>query len=428
MKLAPWHIDHGDCRALLAALAADSVDSCVTDPPYELGFMGKAWDASGVAFDPETWRAVLRVLKPGAHLLAFGGTRTYHRMACAIEDVGFEVRDSIHWMYGSGFPKSHNLDGAHDGWGTALKPSHEPIVVARKPFKATVAANVAKHGTGAINIGGCRVEGAPRPLIDATANVIEGDGRFGSMGGSRAAGETTEGRWPPNVLLTHSADCRRLGDKQVKASNAPGMDRGSALGRMNDDAWQAQERKPQSYGVDGAETVAAYNCAPDCPVVLLDRQSVEMGMHSAGAARNAVVESDYEASSFDMSGARQMNRLGDSGGASRFFPAFEWAEEDFAPFLYCAKPDTSERQAGLPPRVKNDHPTVKPIALMRWLCRLVTPKGGIVLDPFAGSGTTLIAALRDNFRAHGCELRAKHIEIAGARIRGDAPLFLGGAA
>ena len=153
----------GDCRQRLKELADCSVDSVVTDPPYELGFMGKSWDSTGVAYDVTVWQECLRVLKPGGHLLAFGGSRTYHRLAVAIEDAGFQIRDQIMWVYGSGFPKSLNVgkqDGCieWDGWGTALKPAHEPIVMARKPLDGTVANNVLVHGVGGINIDGCRVE------------------------------------------------------------------------------------------------------------------------------------------------------------------------------------------------------------------------------------------------------------------------------
>ena len=152
----------GDCRVRLKELADNSIDSIVTDPPYELGFMGKSWDASGIAYDVTVWQECLRVLKPGGHMLAFSGSRTYHRMACAIEDAGFQIRDQIMWVYGSGFPKSLNIgkqDGCEvwDGWGTALKPAHEPIVLARKPLDGTVAKNVLTHGVGGINIDGCRV-------------------------------------------------------------------------------------------------------------------------------------------------------------------------------------------------------------------------------------------------------------------------------
>ena len=150
-----WHVIHADCLDAMRAMPADSVDSIVSDPPYGLAFMGKEWDhgVPGVPF----WAEALRVAKPGAHLVAFGGTRTYHRLACAIEDAGWEIRDCLSWLYGSGFPKSHNLDGDWQGWGTALKPAWEPIILARKPLVGTVAANVAAHGTGALNVDGCRI-------------------------------------------------------------------------------------------------------------------------------------------------------------------------------------------------------------------------------------------------------------------------------
>ena len=260
-------IHHGDLFDVLPTLEADSVDACITDPPYELGFMGKHWDASGVAYNPETWRHVLRVLKPGAHLLAFGGTRTFHRITVAIEDAGFEIRDCLSWLYGQGFPKSLDVskaidaaagatrevvgkkggryaygfsDAARDqfrgmggggftgdatkigditapatdlakqwaGWGTAMKPSWEPVIMARKPLAGTVAQTVARYGTGAINIDACRIAG--------TVPVCTGTGfKTGKYCGSAGHGDTTMdgkpwsgsdlGRWPANVLLDEQA-------------------------------------------------------------------------------------------------------------------------------------------------------------------------------------------------------------------------------
>src|SRR5215207_1465014 len=241
----------GDCRAVMLGMEANSVDAIVTDPPYELGFMGKSWDKSGIAFDPATWAEALRVLKPGGHMLAFSGSRTYHRMACAIEDAGFEVRDQIMWVYGSGFPKSHDVSkgidkaaGAErevarrhiqsvqerksgfagegkpfgawqydvtapataaarewDGWGTALKPAHEPIVLARKPLsESTIAANVLKWGTGAINVGACRVPTEPRST-HARGN-IQGTHPAPIDWGSptRHEAPSASSRWPANLL------------------------------------------------------------------------------------------------------------------------------------------------------------------------------------------------------------------------------------
>ena len=197
----------GDCREVMNGLESDSVDSVVTDPPYELGFMGKKWDNSGVAYDVDLWREALRVAKPGAFLLAFGGPRTYHRLTCAIEDAGWEIRDCIMWLYGSGFPKSHN-----GTWGgTALKPAHEPIVVARKPLCGTVAANFERHGCGGLNVDGCRVGWASEQDAAAAAVGFADSRKRGtatqsiSIGKESRGGDNTYlpnkivGRWPANV-------------------------------------------------------------------------------------------------------------------------------------------------------------------------------------------------------------------------------------
>jgi len=250
-------IYHGDCIEVMRSLPDNSVDSVVTDPPYELGFMGKGWDASGIAYNPEVWRNVLRVLKPGGHLLAFGGTRTWHRLAVGIEDAGFEIRDSIAWMYGSGFPKSLDVSKAIDrragsqrevvgiatswnrpdskdgdtarmnvspaeynltapttpeaqqwaGWGTALKPAHEPIVVARKPLIGTVAENVLTHGTGALNIDGSRI-GYQSGEVDFTTEQKQSTTATVNFGITKP-GDVVQmfkpgGRWPANVILDES--------------------------------------------------------------------------------------------------------------------------------------------------------------------------------------------------------------------------------
>jgi site-specific DNA-methyltransferase (adenine-specific) len=188
---------NADCIAAMKEMHSNSIDSIVTDPPYELGFMGKSWDASGIAFNIEVWKEALRILKPGGHLIAFSGSRTYHRMAVAIEDAGFQIRDQIMWIYGSGFPKSRNLKDEWQGWGTALKPAHEPMVLARKPLISTVANNVLKFGVGALNIDASRVEGK-----------LEGDpNRFTKTDGDSFNSFSTEqpivrqeGRWPANVI------------------------------------------------------------------------------------------------------------------------------------------------------------------------------------------------------------------------------------
>ena len=304
----------GDCMESLRKMPDNSVDSIVTDPPYGLAFMGKKWDYDVPSV--EIWAECLRVLKPGGYLLAFSGTRTQHRMVCAIEDAGFEIRDTIMWLYGTGFPKSHNLDGEWDGWGTALKPAFEPVIMARKPLIGTVEKNVRAHGTGAINIDGCRVEGVkgvPASPRRADQNAAYGD--LSKDPGTGSGWDPNVGRFPANVI--HD------GSDEVEAafphtkSGKPGVMR---LGENTGAAYGAESR------------------APGTP----------------------------------------MTGFGDEGSASRFF--------------YCAKATKAER-------VDSKHPTVKPIALMRYLCRLVTPPGGTVLDPFAGTGTTGQAAQAEGFNA-----------------------------
>lgn len=310
-----WQILEGDCRASLAALADESVDAVVTDPPYELGFMGKGWDKSGVANDTKAWSECLRVLKPGGYLLAFSGTRTYHRMVCAVEDAGFEIRDQLAWVYGSGFPKSHNGE-----WGgTALKPAWEPIVMARKPLIGTVEDNWLVHGTSGLNVDGARVGG-------------------------------NGGRWPAN--LVHD------GSDEVLAAF------------------------PQAAGQQGPIS----NTAPSEKTSNVYGRMKREGEASAESSNRGAV-------GFKMKPG--MRRL-DAGSAARFF--------------YCAKASKSDRGAD------NIHPTVKPTDLMRWLVRLVTPAGGVVLDPFTGSGSTGKAAMLEGFQFIGCELNPDYIQLAEARI------------
>jgi hypothetical protein len=398
---------HGDCRAILPTLPDASVDAIVTDPPYELGFMGKGWDASGIAYNVDLWRGCLRVLKPGGHLLAFGGSRTWHRLVVAIEDAGFEVRDSIVWMYASGFPKSLDVSKAidkaaraprevvgsrvtgkgnggtgHDfltadsrravvditapatpaaqqwqGWGTALKPAHEPICVARKPLAGTVAATVLAWGTGALNVDATRVESGD---FVATFDRHAGDRardeyRTGqAMHGTRR--DSGAGRWPANAVFTHAPDC----------------------------------------GPDDTTP-----CVPGCPVAELDAQS---GTLKSGANPTRRGTDKLRDAYGDFAGQAECTpaRGADSGGASRFFPTFR----------YQAKAPTKER-----PKVDGTaHPTVKPLALIRWLVRLVTPPGGVVLDPFLGSGTTAEAAVLEGFDAIGCELTEAYLPLIAERL------------
>ena len=319
----------GDCRDVMATMDADSVDAIVTDPPYGLSFLGKGWDhgVPGVEF----WTEALRVLKPGGHLLAFGGTRTYHRLAVSIEDAGFEIRDCLSWLYGSGFPKSHNLKDDWQGWGTALKPGWEPIIMARKPFRGTVAANVLEWGTGAINIDATRV---------GVGDVIRGGGNGqASHGGRFGSGEThgtrpivqshDKGRWPANVVL----------DEAI-----------------------AEQHDWSRYFYTAKASKAERNAGLD------------------GMPERQVTTADKWATNDRRSGtARQPE---------------EWKQSPVA----------------------NHHPTVKPVALMRWLVQLVTPPGGVVLDPFTGSGTTGVAAVAEGFQFVGIEREPEYVEIAQRRI------------
>jgi len=343
----------GDCLDTLRGMPDASVDAVVTDPPYGLGrepdprevlaawldgeayqpggrgFMGKAWDA--FVPSPVVWSECHRVLKPGGHLLAFAGSRTYDWIALGVRLAGFEVRDQLMWIYGSGFPKSHNLKGEHEGWGTALKPAHEPIVMARKPLVGTVAHNVTTHGTGAINVDGCRVGSEP----------ISQHGRTGDRYGFASpepAGRAWVGRWPANVL--HDGSPEVVAGFQVTGPSKSGR-RGERAGTVT------------NFG--GSDGVRGHD---------------------------------------------------DTGGSA-------------ARFFYSAKASRAERERGLTHTKgerRNIHPTVKNVAVMRWLVRLVTPPAGVVLDPFTGSGTTGIACALEGFDFVGCELSPEYAEIARARI------------
>ena len=416
-------LHHASCIDWLANYDGPLFDACVTDPPYHLtsivkrfggknaaeakvgatgayaraskGFMGKEWDGGDIAFRPETWRAVYDALKPGAHLVAFSGTRTYHRMACAIEDAGFEIRDCLFWAYGSGFPKSHDVSKGIDkaagllaaqsvgfnvagkgsglgtiqrpelrsdhpdyqpysaatpeaeqwqGWGTALKPALEPICLARKPLsEKSVAANVLKHGTGAVNIDGCRV-GTDGGTAKGSKPTGDGRGIYGAgLHGACEIEKLDAGRWPANLL--HD------GSDEVLA------------GFPDTGAAKAGVRKNNSG----------------------------MGIH------------DSEKGTFGKGDV--VSNIEDNGGSA-------------ARFFYSAK-------AGPLDRIGTAHATVKPVDLMRWLCRLVTPPGGHILEPFAGSGTTGIAAMAEGFDCSMIELEADHvadIERKLAFLRGEGAL------
>jgi len=417
----------------------------------------------------QAWAAeCLRVLKPGGHLLAFGGTRTWHRLACAVEDAGFEIRPSIHWIYGSGFPKSLDVSKAIDkaagaervvsgqgpnafrrpnpirtgstfsddacvwgqgdpitapatedaarweGWGTGLKPAHEPVVVARKPLAGTVAQNVLTHGTGALNLAGCKVGYAS----EADRAFTETHNKHGDWGSGprdnrifgadeRARADQgnydgAAGRWPPNLLLTHSPACELAGTHEVQ-SNASAS-KGSGLGYKHD-----VNRPRGAWGNGSTEIVEAWDCAPDCPVGELDRQSGVSTSTGGTASRSSGDGYRFKA------GARA-GGLGDTGGASRFFPVSEWSARDldFA-FRYHAKASSAER----PGKASEDdeaHPTVKPLGVMLWLTRLVCPPGGTIVDLFAGSGTTLEAAALQGFHVIAAEKDIKSCRLVVERM------------
>jgi len=408
---------HGDCREALKHLPDNSVDSVVTDPPYELGFMGKKWDSTGIAYDVSVWVECLRVLKPGGHVLAFGGSRTFHRMAVAIEDAGFEIRDSIAWMYGTGFPKSLDVSKAIDkaagtlkvvgqgkagktalgqssgynhtnnphefditepnspeaqqweGWGTALKPAFEPIVVGRKPFAkgSTVAANVLLHGVGGLNIDASRIgsfnDGAARSNSPGAGRMKSGKTPIGTFERSSASEPLNEnqGRWPANVILDEYS-----------------------AGLLDEQSGHTRDGVAMK-GNSAGNNIFSENSKPTAP----------------------------------------NHGYGGQGGASRFF--------------YCAKASKRDRNEGLDemeivqgkrthsggedtrgrpvPQNRNFHPTVKPTTLMRYLIKLVTPAGGTVLDPFTGSGSTGKAALLDGYKFIGAELTDEYLPIIEGRLR-----------
>lgn len=384
------HIIHtGSNLDVLPTLPDNSIDAIVTDPPYELGFMGKSWDSTGIAYNVALWKECLRVLKPGGHLLAFGGSRTYHRMTCAIEDAGFEVRDQMMWVYGSGFPKSLNVAKAIDahvrcggsssrklrqteqetggepydlkgvnngilgqkktwqrkeweptteqakpwnGWGTALKPAHEPICLARKPLEGTVANNVIKWGVGGINIDATRVcvecgNDDATELLDKCMDCLEDEPR---------------GRFPANL--------------------------------MHDGHQQVLDLFPQSNGGSDKQggSAARFFYCPKASKSDRDEGCEELPTQEKPAHM----------------------RTGNGTGETSMTDGFQ------------------------PTQRKNTHPTVKPTELMRYLCRLITPPGGTVLDPFNGSGSTGKAAVSEGFNYVGIELDPDYVAIAEARING----------
>lgn len=296
------HVIHtGSNLDVLPTLSDNSIDAIVTDPPYELGFMGKSWDSTGIAYNVSLWKECLRVLKPGGHMLAFSGSRTYHRMACAVEDAGFEVRDQLMWIYGTGFPKSNK--------GTTLKPAHEPILLARKSLDGSVADNLKCHGTGVMNIDACRIHMSESDREDAKVphhflkHGIVDAGRNGHVRNGKIFEPNDKGRFPANLI------------------------------------------------------------------------------HDGSEASMSVFPGDNE------------------NCVARYF--------------YCSKASQADKNDG----AKNSHPTVKPTDLMQYLCRLITPQSGTVLDPFNGSGSTGKAAVLEGFNYVGIEMNPEYVAISEARIK-----------
>lgn len=488
--MAEWELRLGDCLDVLRAMGDATVDALVTDPPAGIEFMGKEWDSFGGDSrqpDDKTFhrsgagpfdrskvrhgtsagyangsarenfiesiaavmRECLRVLKPGAHGLVWALPRTSHWTATAIEDAGFEIRDVITHHFGSGFPKSLNLG---DGRGTALKPASEHWILCRKPLAGTVAANVAEHGTGALNIDACRIGTAEN--LDGGAYASASTGRHDGVenwrfkAGGAGEFEQPSGRWPANLVLTHSEGCEVVGTKRVR--NRGGVP--DALSeKLSRAAFTSTARTSTThhFNADGTEEVENWRCADGCQVRELDEQSGDLSsgrldptMHRHVPRLGVNTYGDDPGGEQAFHGTWPSN----AGGASRFF----------ATFRYEPKPSSAERDAGLDHLAKctggeatgrkdgtdglkspragagrgggrsNIHPTVKSVALMRWLCKLITPPGGLVLDPFAGSGSTGCAALLEGLRFLGIERETEYAEIAEARLRYAAQRPVGG--
>lgn len=430
-----WKVLVGNNLDLLPTLEDNSVDSIVTDPPYELGFMGKKWDSTGIAYNPDLWRECLRVLKPGAHLLSFGGTRTWHRIAVAIEDAGFEVRDSIAWMYGSGFPKSLDISKAIDkqagaereiigpnryagrriessgplngdntygqfgipagetapatpeakqweGWGTALKPAFEPVIVARKPLIGTVAENVLTYGTGGLNIDGSRVNNLTQREKNWTPQRQQANNPIqfgGAKSGDVISMYKENGRWPANVILDEYT--AGLLDEQSGIRQAGGF--------------------PKK--VDRSKTTIY-------PRFSIEEKEKRINLDSGGASRffyvakaskrdrNEGLEELEAKSAAEMTGRKE-------GSAGLVMKHADGSDKANA----YAGTTGSARQ--------NFHPTVKPTELMRYLVKLVTLPNGLVLDPFTGSGSTGKAAILEGFSFLGMEMTEDYIPIIEGRLR-----------
>jgi DNA methylase len=401
----------GDCREVLAGWEAESVDAVVTDPPYELNFMGQGWDRRGVAFNPATWREVLRVLKPGGFIVAAGGSRTFHRLACAIEDAGAEIRDCIGHVHGQGFPKhSSQLKPALEFWTVARKPLSEP----------TVAANVLRHGTGGLNVEAGRIgTEIVRSSGEGAARLNARRFAYGTRPQEYEAKQEPSfhaGRWPANFALVHSEECELRGERRVKGTNVPTLS-GAAHSASG---WGYGEKPAHHYAdPDGLETVSDWACAPGCPVAELDAQS---GVRTSGGKNGAVYATEKRGQVFGFADPRTSPAISDTGTASRFFyqAKASAAERSLLCRLCNGVYPAREREAHRHDRPDwahvVQHPTQKPLGLLRWLVRLATPPGGLVCDPFCGTGTTGEACRLEGFAFTGIEQDADYLRIAAHRL------------
>lgn len=525
-------LKQGDCLIKLKELEDNSVDSIVTDPPYELGFMGKSWDKTGIANNPLMWKEVLRVLKPGGHLLAFSGTRTYHRMAVAIEDAGFEIRDMIEWVYGSGFPKSLNISKAinkidgvkfdmkpasgvgfmnesddgynttknqmiqvgestdrakqFEGWGTALKPAHEPICMARKPLsEKTVAENVLKYGTGGINIDESRV-GTEEMTSGGSIPDIRSNNYENSSGKTRLETpiDIKTGRFPANLIHDNSEEVREcfpetkssIGLKKKAGDNAGGKnamgnfynhedkigghnDSGNASRFFKSIIYQAKASKSErNKGLDRMEYIienevwlklglsSLMENINQLPKDILEGISTENLEWNIDLSGNNTMEQYQKDTMFIIkiiskliTELRTSNFLLNSNIKEYIVGAIKTIEENGLNLVESVentkklKPITTNEKMELAlgvvlavletllelskkRKTGNFHSTVKPIALMEYLIKMITPKAGTVLDPFMGSGSTGVACVQNGFSFIGIDMTPEYIEIAQARI------------
>lgn len=406
----------------------------LTDAPYELSFMGSRWDRTGIAFRPDTWKALAQYLLPGAFGLCFASSRGWHRLACAIEDAGLRIHPSLFcWANGSSFPKATRIpDERFDGHrygGQVLKGSVEPIICFQKPYQGKPVDSITATGAGTLWIDGARIGMSPddRAMLQAKAHK-DANGKnttpYVYNGGKRRQADPVPAkRWPPNFALVHLPQCEPLGPQQVRGTNIPGPMRGG-IGYQG----SPRQREKLSYAApDGSETVQAYRCAEGCPVRELDLQAGERksGVIHDNGSRSKFGGETYASDTASISMQSFPGGYGDTGAASRFFHVSDWtldvAEQlaNAAPVFYAAKASRGERDAGLNSR--NNHPTIKPISLCTWLARLLLPPAAYaprrLLVPFCGTGSEIVGAMRAGWEdIVGIEQDAGYCAIAEERL------------